>query len=507
MTSPPASAELTTAVAIVRFTRRSARRYNRARTSFRDLFIDVYTSVLALGCAITIAVSFVLALRDEFAQRTTTTSGLIADPAFTLPSQALWVLLTVAALAVVVVLGRRMGPLGVGSPESTWWLPLPVDRRPMVWKPFGKRLAAVGLGGGVLYLPFTVLTELDRDVAGHLLAALTFGVLAAAALAFSAIMQVGVPSRGLVLPSLVLLAGAVATVLAPSVWVLIPATALVGLSIRFLGPRAGTVPGAELARAGAVSGHAGASLFFLDPNELLRALGDGNRTAPSRARRFYLRPARGAAAALVRADVVAFLRLHRTPTTAVAWLAACAAVMLVDGGLPVLAQLGILVVAGCAAASSFGAVARKAVLVPELNGLVPVGPIAVRSSRALMPAVVMALWMALLGALLTLLGAAGPLLILLAALAGIGMGAGSVRGATRPPTDWTLPPVETPFGPVPRAQLASLLRGIDVTMLSMMPVILSLYLGAVALPILAVQAVLSGTIFLVVAMTQTTTQA
>ncbi|GAB3550967.1 hypothetical protein GCM10027404_19190 [Arthrobacter tumbae] len=487
---------------IVRFTRRSARRYNRSRTSLPDLFVDVYVSVLALGCAVALAVSFVLALRGEFAQRSATDSGLIADPVLVLPSQALEVLLTFAALAAVVVLGRRLGPLAVGGPESTWWLSLPVDRRPMVWGPFLRRAVLAGAGATVAYTPVSILGALERAPLTHAYAAATFGVLVVAAMGTAALLQGSGRSVGLKFAAAgIAVAGAFATVLVPSAWSFGAALVLAMALLRLVSPRAGLVSGGELTRAGAVSGHVGSSLYFMDSNELLRAVRADSRTAHRRGARYFRWPMRSPFAALLRADVVGFLRLHPTPTTAVLWLVACVAVMLVDGGLPVFVQLGAVVLAGCAVASGFGAVARRAALVPELDGLVPVNPTLVRASRAAMPAATMMLWMALLGGVLAFLGAAGPMLILVSALAGIGMGAGTVRGASRPATDWSAPPVETPFGPVPRAQLAALLRGVDVTVLSLMPVVLTLYLGVVALPVLVVQAVISGVVFLVVAMT------
>ncbi|GAA2173358.1 hypothetical protein GCM10009784_07330 [Arthrobacter parietis] len=487
---------------IVRFTRRSARRYNRSRTSLPDLFVDVYVSVLALGCAVALAVSFVLALRGEFAQRSTTDHGLIADPVLVLPSQALEVLLTFAALAGVVVLGRRLGPLAVGGPESTWWLSLPVDRRPMVWGPFLRRAVLAGAGAALAYAPVSVLGALDRTALSHAYAAATFGALVVAVVGIAALLQGRPQSVGLkVAAGGLVVAGALATVLLPSAWSVGAGLVLASALLGRVSPRAGFVPGGELTRAGAVSGHIGSSLYFMDSNELFRAVRAESPTAYRRGARFFTRPTRGPFAALLRADFVAFLRLHPTPTTAVLWLVACVAVMLVDGGMPVFVQLGALVLAGCVAASGFGTVARRAALVPELDGLVPVNPALVRASRAVMPAATMVLWMALLGGVLVVLGAAGPMLIVVSALAGIGMGAGTVRGASRPATDWSAPPVETPFGPVPRAQLAALLRGVDVTVLSLMPVVLTLYLGVVALPVLVVQAVISGVVFLVVAMT------
>jgi len=82
------------------------------------------------------------------------------------------------------------------------------------------------------------------------------------------------------------------------------------------------------------------------------------------------------------------------------------------------------------------------------------------------------------------------------------MGAGSIRAAIRTQPDWSAPPVETPFGPVPRAQLGSLLRGLDVTILAMIPLMVALYLGYVPPLVAVVQLVFSAGIVLVVALSR-----
>ncbi|WP_284978584.1 hypothetical protein [Arthrobacter sp. fls2-241-R2A-200] len=46
------------------------------------------------------------------------------------------------------------------------------------------------------------------------------------------------------------------------------------------------------------------------------------------------------------------------------------------------------------------------------------------------------------------------------------------------------------------------MRGLDVTILAMIPVVFSLYLGRVLLPVMAVQAVFSAGIFLVVVLSR-----
>jgi hypothetical protein len=105
--------------------------------------------------------------------------------------------------------------------------------------------------------------------------------------------------------------------------------------------------------------------------------------------------------------------------------------------------------------------------------------------------------MAALSGLLVLLGASDPALIAVGALAGIGMGAGSLRSATKAAPDWSAPPVDTPFGPVPRAQLGSLMRGLDVTILAMVPLLVGLYLGYTPWAVGMVQALFSAGIVMV----------
>ena len=178
-------------------------------------------------------------------------------------------------------------------------------------------------------------------------------------------------------------------------------------------------------------------------------------------------------------------------------MGACIALVLADAALPALVQLLVITIAGCVTAGSMGVVAQRTALVPDLDSMLPVSSWAVMLSRMFMPAAVMSLWMAAVTGMLVIVGAGGPALILLGAVSGLGMGAGSVRAATKPPTDWTAPAAETPFGPVPRAQIAALIRGLDVTVLSMVPVLLALYIGDVYPWLVGVQAAISVGIVLI----------
>lgn len=490
---------LATARSVVAFTRASSRRYNRARTSIGGLFIDVYSNTLALACVLAIAGSFVFALRDEIARRDPVQGGLADDQWQILPADALWVLLTYLALNGLLTLARRLGPAAVSSSEGSWWLPLPVDRRPMVLPGLIRLIAGVGLGSTVVYLPFSLLTALDRTPAGHALAAGTFGLVAVIVVGGAALLQLraGSGRSDPLWPALVLLPLAVLPSLGPAVWPLPVALALAIWVLAYSLPRVGAVAGSELVRGGGVSGHAGASVFLLDVNELSRALAARPRlTSSTRGSKLYARRGLGPRAAVVRADIVAFLRLQQGVAAPLLWLCVCLALVLADAALPAVVQLLVIVVAGCATGAGMGVVARRTALVPELDLLLPVSTSVVMLSRTLMPAIAMSAWMAVLTGALTVVGAGGPSLMLLGTVAGLGMGVGSVRAATRPATDWTAPAAETPFGPVPRTQIAALFRGIDVTLVAMVPVLLALYIGAVYPWLVGVQVAISAAVLL-----------
>lgn len=467
---------------IVRSTRRASRQYNKARSSVRDLLIDVYSNLLTAGCAVMLAVSFVVALRQEIVERDPSSGGLIDSRWQVLPADLLWVFLTYVVLVRITGVARRFGPVSVSGAEGAWWLPLPVDRRPMLLPAFRRRLIAVGVTATLAYLPLTVLTAIDASPFAHLSSAMTFGSGAVIAVTSAAILQL--TPGGSRLHRAGTFAGlipvAVLPSLAPAVWPLVLALTVAAIRAAYVFQRLDGVPQAELMRGGAVSGHAGASVFFLDINELRRAMGGGPRSGTgTRARGFYAKPTGSALAAVVRADITAFLRLQPLPTGPLLWLGICVAVALISPAMPVLLQLGVIILAGCATTATTGTVARRIAVVSQLDALLPVHPVLVRCSRMLMPALSMAVWMGLLTAVFAGLGAAGPSLILLGVIAGAGMGAGAVRAATRPTTDWATPPVETPFGPVPRDQASSLLRGTDTVILAIVPVVLALYIGAV----------------------------
>ena len=146
--------------------------------------------------------------------------------------------------------------------------------------------------------------------------------------------------------------------------------------------------------------------------------------------------------------------------------------------------------------------ARRTAIMPGLDMLLPLSVSVVRFSRMALPAAALALWTAVLCAVLVLLGAGSPALIALGALAGVGFGASAVRGAYRVQPDWSLPPKDTPFGPMPNAQAGSMLRGFDTTLLALVPLLLGLFLGYVPGVLLLGQAGFSAVCVLVVMYSQ-----
>ncbi|MFF2675889.1 DUF6297 family protein [Arthrobacter koreensis] len=484
----------------VRYTRQVSRAFSRGRTRFRDAFVDVYTAVLALGTVGALAVGLVLALREQVEQAWDAGSGrtLVAPPSFALPDGTAAAVLVFAALVSVMTVARKFGPASVSGPEGYWWLSLPLERRPMVAGRLVRRLLLVWAGATVLYLPFGFVLDLEAGAARQLLTAGTFGVAAVSAVLLAAWQQArpaprstAERRRGLLPGLLVLALLSLATVrIAAGSWVL----AVGGLSVTVaLGllvfARLDRIPGRELIRGGAVSGHTGAAVYLMDLNEVGRALSaEPDGAASARAARWYARGGRTPFGALLSADTAAFLRTRGLWVRPVLVLAVFLVVLLAGGAQPPLVQLGMIAVAVLAAVPALGAVARRTAIMPGLDMLLPLSVSVVKLSRMALPAAALALWTAVLCAVLVLLGEGDPSLIALGALAGVGFGASAVRGAYRVQPDWTAPPIDTPFGPVPSAQTGSMLRGFDTTLLALVPLLLGLFLGYVPGVLLMAQA-------------------
>lgn len=173
-----------------------------------------------------------------------------------LPESLLWTSITFAALLVISNLARKLGPMTVNGAESTWWLTLPVDRRPpMVLPPFVRKVALTAAGSAIIYLPFSMVTADDRAPLEHVLASLTFGAAGAIAVVLAAVQQLGLlgPRLGKTIAATVLLVCSVLPVLPSSRWpTALVSVAAVGL-FAVVVPRAGQVRGGDELVRGAPS--------------------------------------------------------------------------------------------------------------------------------------------------------------------------------------------------------------------------------------------------------------
>ncbi|MBO0895308.1 DUF6297 family protein [Arthrobacter sunyaminii] len=509
MTSGAAVRTAPTVFDPVRFTRQASRAYTRGRRRIRDVFVDVYTALLTAGTIGALAAGLVLALREQVALAWSADSAgrtLVDPPSFSLPDGAAPTVLLFAALAAIMVVARKLGPAAVSGPEGYWWLSLPLDRRRMVSGRLIRRLVLVWAGASVLYLPFGFITDLAASVRGQFGAAAAFGLAAVCAVLLALLQQVGAgpatpggpatatpagasrTARGLArrmvsgqLPGLLLLAvlSFVPRQAAAGLWGPALVTLAAAVALWLVGrPRLGDIPGRDLIRGGAVSGHAGAAVYLMDPNEVARALSaDYGVVVSARAGRWYAKGGRTPFGALLRADTAAFLRTPGLWVRPVLLLSLCMTLLLTGGRQPVPVQLALIAATVFAVVPALGAVARRTAIMPGLDLLLPLSLSMVRLSRTALPAAALALWSALSCAVLVLLGAGSPELIALGALAGVGFGASAVRGAYRVQPDWTAPPVDTVFGPVPTAQTGAMIRGLDTTLLALVPLLLGLFLG------------------------------
>ncbi|WP_026820374.1 DUF6297 family protein [Arthrobacter castelli] len=482
------------------FTASAARAYNRRNTKFSVLFIDLYNAALAAAIVLALSGSTVYAVREQLVEAAAARQQSPVDEQWAvIPPPVLLAACSAAGLLAVLTFARRLGPVSVGRVESQWWLPLPVARRPLVAAPFTKALVLLAIAASVAYLPLSVLTLLETTVTGHVAGAAVFGILAAAAGLLAAAVQVDTGRRRRTALAVVVLLPAVLLPLAAAsghLWPLVPAMTIAAGAWWHVSPRLSGIPAAELTRGGAVTGHARSAAFLMNTNELVQALGADSGAEPPSASRyttrlFAARP-RSTAGALLQADVVAFLRVPRWWLPPLLWLLPPIAMLLAELTIPTILQLGVLLLAAGGAASSAGTVARQTAAVPGLDKLLPMGKASVACVRMAMPAVTLMVWMVLLTAILALFGIADWRLVLLGAIAGAGLAGSTLRSAYKPVPDWSQPPVDTPFGPVPRTQLSALTSGTDVLVVSMVPLALAVYLGQVTTVLLAIQVAASA---------------
>lgn len=498
------------APSIRRYTAAVARR--RSGAALGEVLGDVYYAVLMLAVAFGVALGVAGQLR----------SALPHVPDHALPT-GISLPTVVAVVAVVVAgtvlsIGARLGPVGAGGAEATWWLALPVDRRGLL-RPASLRLPVVaGLVGGA------VLAVLDGGLLadhglGHVLRLGGTAALVCAALVLLAghLQSRGVPRRttaaagDLVIaaaPLLALVAALAGWRLAAlpdvPVWLLaVLAVAVAGLGW-WLDTRLGRIRGRDLRESGSVATQAAGAVVSLDSRELGRALTD-SAARPRRRRVRRMRLVRGPVSAVVVADLTVLLRSPRH----LVQLVVSALVPVVVVITPQLAgPLGVVVavlVSGYVGMLATGEGARRAEMAPVVDRLLPLSARSVRRARLVVPGVAMVLWsVAAFAAIGRWEGDVLPWLLLGLASAPV-WAAAALRAAYRPAPNWEGPLIATPAGALPAGVMGVLSRGPDVAVLGSVPVIICVVLGTVVPAVLVVQVAVSAIAVAVGTSTSTTT--
>lgn len=488
---PPATEPVPSGRTVRTLTRGAARA--RTGAGWGEVLSDVYTIVFSGAVALLMAMGVAERLGESWrADAGATDLRPVVDPA--------WVaaLGLVALIGALLSLAARLGPVSLSPPEAAWWLPLPVDRRTLL-RPAAVRWplvsATLGALAGAALAPLALgARAVPRVLAVAALAGSASALLSGAAGLWQAhggprpvITGLGdglvaaTPVAGLVLllvgapgPEQVLVSGG-----------LIGGVALLagvaGLRLDRLLPR---IRDAELRERGAVAGRALGAAVSLDTRELGRALTDASRRQRRR-RSDRLTAVRGPVTAVVASDALLLLRSPRHIVQVV--VAACLPVAVVLAGSSGAATLmPALVVGGYAATLATAEGARRAETAPVLDRLLPLSAVAIRRVRLVVPATVMLAWsVAVFAVVGDQLGDAAWL-ALGAAAAPVWAGA-ALRGAYRPPPDWSRPLVASPFGALPPGAAGVFARGPELVVLGLLPVLVALVVGAVPTEILVVQ--------------------
>jgi hypothetical protein len=483
---------------------RSIRRFTaqagnaRGGASLGSLLSDVYYAV------ITIAISIALALGFAQAMRVALPPAPDVAPPRGLSLATLVVLMLVGLAGVLLSLAGRLGPVGAGGAEAAWWLGLPVDRRGLL-RPAARRLPVVAAAVGAVLVAL-LDAGLLADVGGRWPRVAATSALAAAAIVLgAALVQSGgvARRRPALVGDLQLAAAPVAAVAlavagwsldavpAPSWW-LVGVLAVLVAGLAFLvDARLGRIPERTLRESGSVATQAVGAVVSMDSRELGRALSDGS--APS-TRRWVsrLRTARGAASALVTADLVVL----RRSTRHLVQLVVAALVPALVATVPQLASEGgvllAVLLAGYVAMSATGDGARRAEMAPVLDRLLPLEAKQVRRLRMVVPGVAMLVWsVVVFVAIGRWAGSTAGWVVLGVATTPV-WAAAAVRASYRPAPNWGGPLVSTPFGALPGGVASVLSRGPDVVVIGLVPLWIAILLRTVTPTLVVIQLVLAA---------------
>ena len=482
---------------------RSIRRYTRAAanrhgdTSIGALLSDVYSAILMAAIGLGTAIGVATTLRDSLPKVPARPhDGLL------LPLSTLAALVVLALAGTALSLAARLGPVGVGAAEARWWLSLPVRRRGLL-RPAAWRLpATAALVGGPVVLVLVLFAQ-EGMSGSAAVSTLVGGLLGAGAIVVLAgvAQTLGIDRRvtarvGDVLLGLVPVLGLAVALgardlaigLTPSVVVLVLLLVVAAVGGVLLDLRLERIPVRELRDSGSVATQAAGAVVSLDSRELGRALAD-RMTSVRRRRSIRFGWVSSPARALLTADIVLWWRSPRHVVQVVAAAAVPALVAAVSRLDTPFALATAYLVAGYVAMLATAEGPRRAEMAPIIDRLLPIGAREVRRLRLVVPGVLMGLWtLAVLGPIGWSNGDPAGWLALAVAATPVWAGA-AIRSAYRPSPDWSGPLAATPMGALPTGVGSVLVRGPDVVLLGMVPVLISIGIGQVTQTLIVVQAV------------------
>ncbi|MFI9555295.1 DUF6297 family protein [Nonomuraea endophytica] len=403
------------------------------------------------------------------------------------------------ALVMLVFAGflwaaRAIGPVVVSAADAAWLLLSPLDRRGVLGRS-ARTLLLVSLVVGVgLGLAALAVTGAPDHLVWRLVGALVAGVsVSAGGMAMAVLAQTSDPwdialravIAALVLAAVVLMLVGGRHVPAP-VWSAAPALVSAFL-VRHAWSAIGRIPARRLLSSSARAGHLANATVSLDPS-LLSWLAEDNhwRGARLRSRSWPGLPAVFAPA------WQEGLRLVRRPGRLAVLAGSTAAPALMAqatagaGTLVAVLVLG----GGLAAAASAVSGARWDADNPALARLLALPGRGLMAARAVLPALLAAVWM---GVALTLLPGSAGALLWFAPPAAPALAAAALRMARRVPVNHAMPILDTGAGAIPTGPLFWGLTGLDLAVIGCFPMAIALVTGFSG-GLLAVQAVLGAAV-------------
>ena len=460
----------------------------RTRRPLRERLSDLYIRLFSLVVVGSVAASVIQLANAESSDGTPWLQRALIDSAAGLPASAALVLAIIASAGFGVWALLSTGPIAASQADLIWGFQLPVDRSPYLrralngvlirgllssvvlgvmllvaviasggqgWSPMPVFVAVAACGptvSALAVLAQTRTTPLDRGhahirflpwvvclamLSGAVYGLLTYCGLDGTATTAPAASSAGwVPGWSLSLSLAIVTIGLLLLALRQSYrgvihldWPQLEAGAGRGIIFR---AAAATLDVQDLYRA----------LIHL-PHKILRPAIPGPRGP--------VRPW----VAMWRAETTGWLRLTGPLPLWLATLGAVLMVATVPGWGTAVVLISALVVTALLAADIAASAPRTSMLTPDLEAVLPISSVAARIVRLATPCALMAVWGSIaLGTIGALAGT--PLLVLLGALAGVGIGATAVAGARRPPLDWSGAVIMTDSGVIPIGVIAQL---------------------------------------------------